>query len=151
MTRWSLAELSAHLGERSICEISPAHLGRVLGEAGLSFQRTRTWKASPDPDYEVKAERVLGLYKTPPRGGVVISFDQMGPISLRPTQGAGWARQKRPERLRATYNRRHGTRYLFAALDVHADRLRGRLRPRRRGVDVLGLHAPDPPLLPRGG
>jgi hypothetical protein len=30
--------------------ISPAHLGRVLAEAGLTFQRTRTWKASPDPD-----------------------------------------------------------------------------------------------------
>jgi hypothetical protein len=30
--------------------ISPAHLGRVLAEAGLTFQRARTWKASPDPD-----------------------------------------------------------------------------------------------------
>jgi transposase len=111
----------------------------VLGESGLSFQRTRTWKASPDPDYEAKAERVLSLYEAPPPGGAVISFDQMGPIQLIPHQGSGWTRQKRPERHRATYNRRAGIRYLFAALDVHADRLRGRLRPRRRGADVLGF------------
>lgn len=139
LTRWSLERLAVELGERGICEISRAHLGRVLAEAGLSFQRTRTWKSSPDPDYEAKAERVLALYERAPEGGVVISFDQMGPISLRPTQGTGWASRKRPERLRATYNRRHGVRYLFGALDVHADRLRGKLRPRRRGVDVLGF------------
>jgi transposase len=41
-TRWSLPKLAAHLRGRGICEISPAHLGRVLGEAGLSFQRTRS-------------------------------------------------------------------------------------------------------------
>ncbi|MGH2822909.1 MAG: IS630 family transposase [Thermoleophilaceae bacterium] len=138
LTRWSLERLAAELAQRGI-EISRAHLGRVLAEAGLSFQRTRTWKASPDPDYAAKAERVLALYEAEPASGPVISFDQMGPISLRPTQGAGWAPSGRPERLRATFNRRHGIRYLFGALDVHADRLRGKLRPRRRGVDTLGF------------
>jgi hypothetical protein len=61
----------------------------------------------------------------------------MGPVSLRPTPGAGWAPRGLPERHRADYNRRQGTRYVFGALDVHADRLRTRLRPRRRGRDVL--------------
>ena len=111
----------------------------MLAEAGLSFQRTRTWKASPDPDYEAKAARVIALYKHAPEGGVVISFDQMGPISLRPHAGSGWATRKRPERQRATFNRRHGTRYVFGAYDVHADRLRVRLRPRRRGRDNLAF------------
>jgi len=69
----------------------------------------------------------------------VVSFDQMGPISLRPHQGAGWAPRGRPERLRATFNRRHGVRYVFVAYDVHADRLRTRLRPRRRGSDMLAF------------
>ena len=123
-------------------EISPAHLGRVLAEAGLSFQRTRTWKASPDPDYEAKAARVLALRATPPAdGGHVIAFDQMGPLSLRPMAGAGWAPAGRPERQRATYHRRHGTRYVFGAYDVHHDRLRVRLRPRRRGSDNLAFMA----------
>jgi transposase len=142
LTRWSLPRLADHLAEANIVTISPAHLGRVLAEAGLSFQRTRTWKASPDPDFEAKAARVLELKAAPPRdGGHVIAFDQMGPISLRPIAGAGWAPLGRPERQRATYHRRHGTRYVFGAYDVHHDRLRVRLRPRRRGRDNLAFLA----------
>ena len=49
LTRWSLAKLSEHLSREGIA-VSAAHLARVLAEAGLSFQRTRSWKASPDPD-----------------------------------------------------------------------------------------------------
>jgi transposase len=140
LTRWSLPRLADHLADSQLIEIRPAHLGRVLAEAGLSFQRTRTWKASPDPDYEAKAARVLELRAGPPQdGGHVIAFDQMGPLSLRPMAGAGWAPRKRPERQRATYHRRHGTRYVFGAYDVHNDRLRVRLRPRRRGSDNLAF------------
>src|SRR5215213_3459401 len=140
LTRWSLPRLADHLAELGLLEISPAHLGRVLAEAGLSFQRTRTWKASPDPDYESKAARVLELRSAAPAdGGHVIAFDQMGPISLRPMAGAGWAPRGRPERQRATYHRHHGTRYIFGAYDVHHDRLRVRLRPRRRGSDNLAF------------
>ncbi|HVI34854.1 MAG TPA: IS630 family transposase [Gaiellales bacterium] len=140
LTRWSLPRLADYLAEQDIVEISAAHLGRVLAEAGLSFQRTRTWKASPDPDYQAKAARVLELRAAPPAdGGHVIAFDQMGPISLRPMAGAGWAPRGRPERQRATYHRHHGTRYVFGAYDVHHDRLRVRLRPRRRGSDNLAF------------
>ena len=138
LTRWSLPRLANHLAEQGILVVSPAHLGRLLAQAGLSFQRTRTWKASPDPDYEPKAARILELKGAPPcDGGHVIAFDQMGPISLKPTAGAGWAVRGRPERQRATYHKRHGTRYVFGAYDLHEDRLRVRLRPRRRGSDNL--------------
>jgi transposase len=139
LTRWSLSRLAVYLADRAIVDVSARHLGVLLSEAGLSFQRTRTWKASPDPDYEAKAARILGLCDAPPPNGAVISFDQMGPVSLRPTAGAGWAPSGRPERQRADYNRRHGTRYVFGAYDVHADRLRVRLRPRRRGSDMLAF------------
>jgi transposase len=142
LTRWSLSRLSDHLTAQGIVQISPAHLGRVLADAGLSFQRTRTWKASPDPDYEPKAARILELKSgPPPDGGHVVAFDQMGPISLRPTAGAGWAVRKRPERQRATYSKLQGTRYVFGAIDLHEDRLRVRLRPRRRGRDNLAFMA----------
>jgi transposase len=136
LTRWSLPRLSVHLAGAGI-EVSPRHLGTLLTEAGLSFQRTRTWKSSPDPDYEEKAARILALRDQAPPDGPLVSFDQMGPVSLRPTAGAGWASTGRPERQRADYNRRAGTRYVFGAYDVHADRLRVRLRPKRAGSDVL--------------
>jgi transposase len=141
LTRWSLPRLSVYLADEGIVEVSPRHLAALLAEANLSFQRTRTWKASPDPDYEAKTARVLALCESPPPDGVVVSFDQMGPVSLRPTAGAGWARKQRPERQRADYNRRAGTRYVFGAFDVHEDRLRVRLRPRRRGSDNLAFMA----------
>jgi transposase len=142
LTRWSLPRLADHLADEQIVDVSAAHLGRLLADAGLSFQRTRTWKASPDPDFEAKAARVLELKAAPPPdGGAVIAFDQMGPISLRPMAGAGWAPRGLPERQRATYHRRHGTRYVFGAYDVHNDRLRVRLRPRRRGSDNLAFLA----------
>jgi transposase len=127
LTRWSLPRLSIQLGKEGI-DVSARHLGTLLDEAGLSFQRTRTWKASPDPDYEEKAARILALCDEPPCEGPVVSFDQMGPVRLRPTAGAGWAPRGRPERQRADYNRRAG---------VHADRLRVRLRPKRAGTDML--------------
>ncbi len=136
LTRWSLRRLSCYLRGQGIV-VSPAQLGRLLARAGLSFQRTRSWKASPDPDYEAKAARVLALYRAAPDGGAVISFDEMGPLSLCPHKGRGWARRGRPERQRATYNRRSGVRYLIGALDVHADYLRARLRPGRDGASTL--------------
>lgn len=138
LTRWSLPRLSVHLGGEGI-EISPGHLGTVLAAAGLSFQRTRTWKASSDPDYEEKAVRILELCGQPPPDGPVVSFDQMGPVSLRPTAGQGWAPRGRPERQRADYNRRAGIRYVFGAYDVHTDRLRVKLRPKRAGRDTLAF------------
>src|SRR3954451_22757658 len=139
LTRWSLAKLSEHLAGLGI-ELCEEALRLTLRAAGLSHQRTRSWKWSPDPDFVAKAERVLGLYRAKPDDGVVVCLDEMGPIQLIPHHGSGWAPEKRCERLRATYNRRNGVRYLFGAYDVHADRLHGRLRAhkkRRRGGRVL--------------
>jgi len=137
-TRWSLAKLSRYLGGQGL-EVSRAHLGRILARNGISLQRTRSWKQSPDPDYEEKAARVLALYRQQPENGVVISFDEKGPESLCPKHGRGWARRGRPERHRATYTRRQGIRYLVGALDVHADYLRIRPRPCRNGASTLAF------------
>src|SRR4051794_12312250 len=49
LSRWSLAKLAEYLHGQGI-RISAAHLGRILARHGLSFQRTRSWKASPDPE-----------------------------------------------------------------------------------------------------
>jgi transposase len=137
-TRWSLAKLSRYLRGQGL-EVSPAQLGRILARNGVSLQRSRSWKQSPDPDYEQKAARILALHREQPENGVVISFDEKGPESLCPKHGRGWARRGRPQRHRATYTRRHGIRYLVAALDVHADYLRIRPRRRRNGASTLAF------------
>lgn len=127
LTRWSLAKLVEHLAGLGIvlCEKS---LRQTLRAVGLSNQRTRSWKWSPDPDFAKKARRVLSLYRQVPEDGVVVCFDEMGPIQLIPHHGSGWVPEKLPERVRATYSNQLGVRYLFGAYDVHADRLHGRLR-----------------------
>lgn len=139
LTRWSLPKLKLHLEGMGIF-LSEEALRQTLIGVGLSHQRTRSWKWSPDPDFQAKAERVLGLYRQCPPGGVVVCFDEMGPIQLIPHQGSGWAQHKRPERLRATYSKNGGVRYLFGAYDVHADRLHGRLRPHKSGHEVLAFY-----------
>jgi len=139
LTRWSLAKLQAHLAGLGIVLCEEA-LRQTLRAAGLSHQRTRSWKWSPDPDFVPKAERVLGLYRAKPDDGVVVRFDEMGPIELIPHHGSGWATEKRPERLRATSSKKLGVRYLFGAYDVHADRLHGRLRAHKHAGEVLAFY-----------
>ena len=140
LTRWSLPKLAAHLAGMGIL-LSQEALRQTLISAGLSHQRTRSWKWSPDPDFTAKAERVLSLYRHPPEDGPVVCFDEMGPIGLIPHHGSGWAERKLPERLRATYSKNNGVRYLFGSYDVHADRLHGRLRAHKNAEEVLGFYA----------
>jgi len=139
LTRWSVPKLAAHLAGMGIV-LSEEALRQTLIAAGLSHQRTRSWKWSPDPDFQPKAERVLGLYRAKPDDGVVVCFDEMGPIQLIPHHGSGWALAKRPERLRATYPKGNGVHYLFGAYDVHSDRLHGRLRAHKNAAEVLGFY-----------
>ena len=114
--------------------ISKEHLRRILESMGITAQRTRTWKWSTDPLFEAKKGWVMAAYKAAEAGtldGVVVSFDECGPISLKPHAGSGWFTKGRPGRQRATYHRNHGTRKLMGAYDVGNDRFWGRLEKRR--------------------
>lgn len=73
----------------------------ILNEAKITYQNTKTWKASNDPEFESK-KRIEELYKNPPEDGRVICVDEFGPLSLQPYKGRGWFPQRRPPRLRAT-------------------------------------------------
>src|SRR5271165_3740682 len=63
LTRWSLSKLAPHLAGMGIL-LSREALRQLLIDAGLSHQRTRSWKWSPDPDFKEKAERVLGALQS---------------------------------------------------------------------------------------
>lgn len=52
-----------------ITTISVEIVRRVLHECGVSWQATKTWKASTDPDFTVKMRRVLDLYDHRPADG----------------------------------------------------------------------------------
>jgi len=54
-TQWSVAKLKAYcLRQRILPEFSDEWVRRLLHREGISFQRTKTWKESPDPDFESK-------------------------------------------------------------------------------------------------
>jgi transposase len=144
LNRWSLRRLRRYLLRRRIVtHISVEGLRQVLRGAGASWQRTRSWKTSPDPDYEAKASRILRLYRAAEdgqlarHGCVVVCLDECGPLSLRPWPGSAWAPSGRPWRTRATYHRTGGVRYLLASYDVGADRLAGRLVEHKDGPSTL--------------
>ena len=140
-TRWSLITLRRYLvRKRIVGSISKEHLRRVLQAMGITAQRTRTWKWSNDPLFEAKKGWVLAAYKGAEHGtldGVVVSFDECGPISLKPHAGSGWFAKGRPARRRATYHRYSGTRKLLGAYDVGADRLWGHVEGRRVTAEVV--------------
>src|SRR6266516_4929131 len=58
-TRWSLRKLAGYLaGLGRPVRIGRERLRQVLHERGISFQRTRTWKESTDPDRDAKLDRI---------------------------------------------------------------------------------------------
>lgn len=54
-TSWSVAKLREYCQQQKLLpEFSDEWVRRLLRREGISFQRTKTWKESPDPDFESK-------------------------------------------------------------------------------------------------
>jgi transposase len=135
-TRWSLRKLAAYLADRpEPVIISRERLRQILHARGISFQRTRTWKESRDPDRDAKLDRIE--YVTSHYADRCFAFDQFGPLSIRPCHGTCWAPRKHPVRLRATYHRTHGIRYFHGCYSLGDDQLWGVTREHKGGDHTL--------------
>ncbi len=132
-THWSLRKLAGYLaGLGRPVRIGRERLRQLLHERGISFQRTRTWKESTDPDRDAKLDRIE--YVTSACPDRCFASGQFGPLSIRPCHGVCRAPRKRPARLRATYHRTHGIRYFHGCSCVGDDQLRGITRE-HKGAD----------------
>jgi transposase len=131
-THWSLRKLCDYLARKPgrRVRIGRERLRQVLHEKGISFQRTRTWKESTDPDKDAKLDRIEYVTSRFPHR--CLAFDQFGPLSIRPCHGTAWARRSKPDRLPATYHRAHGIRYFHGCwcYSLGDDRLWGVTRRR---------------------
>lgn len=136
---WSLSKLADVLRINAIADISRETLRKILKDQGVSWQATKTWKASNDRDFAAKMARVLDLYDHPPSDGRVICVDEFGPLNLQPRAGRGWFGRGEPKRLRATYNRLLGVRHMFGALDLATGQLYYRIRDRKRWTEFLAF------------
>ncbi|MFC5996298.1 helix-turn-helix domain-containing protein, partial [Pseudonocardia hispaniensis] len=59
-THWSVRKLIGYLADnpRRVVRIGRERARRLLADHAITFQRTKTWKESPDPDREAKLVRI---------------------------------------------------------------------------------------------
>lgn len=88
-TCWSLTKLRDYLAEHKHIRLSREAIRQVLKDARISWQSTKTWKHSKDPEFTQKKDRILELYDHPPPDGRVLCVDEFGPLNLQPRPGKG--------------------------------------------------------------
>ncbi len=92
-TRWSLRKLVAYLHRvhGRVIRIGREALRCLLARRGVTFQRTKTWKESTDPQYGAKLDRIEHVL------------------------------EHLPDRVPATYHRTHGVTYFHGCYSVGDD------------------------------
>jgi transposase len=132
LSRWSCPEIAHELAVR--CQVNPSasSVRRWLAADALKPWQHRSWISVRDPDFAVKAARVLDLYaqvwdgKPLGPGDFVVCADEKTSIQARcrchPTLPPGKARMMRVEH---DYRRGGALAYL-AAWDVHRGQITGR-------------------------
>jgi transposase len=130
-TRWSIRKLVAYLADNDqrTVKIGRERLRQILEEAGVTFQRTKTWKESNDPERDAKLDRIEWVLEHAPDR--TFAFDEFGPLGLHPVGGCCWADKKRPQRLRANYNKLCGVRQFHAVYSVGDDTMWGVVRAKK--------------------
>jgi len=137
LSRWSSVELAAQaVAEGLVVAVSASTVRRWLHEDAIKPWQHRSWIFPRDPDFAVKAARVLDLYQRIWQGTelseheYVISADEKSQLQAlhrrhpgRPT-GPGHPRQVEFE------YRRGGTLAYFAAYDIHQARVLGTIAPK---------------------
>ncbi len=93
-THWSLRKLAAYLAGNParLVRVGRERLRQILHERQISFQRTRTWKESADPDKDAKLDRIEKVTSRFPDR--CFAFDQFGPLSIRPAHGRGLGQEE---------------------------------------------------------
>src|SRR6059058_394728 len=120
---------------RRIVRIGRERTRRLLADHEITFQRTKTWKESPDPEREVKLARIeKAIEQHPDR---TFAFDEFGPLTIQPIPGVGWAPTRRPHRLPANYHKTAGVRQFHGCYSIGEDRLWGVVREHKGAGNTL--------------
>ena len=136
LSKWSCLDLALEVVTAGIADaISASTVRRILTRDALKPWQHRSWISVRDPDFAVKAKRVLDLYARTWEGqplgddDYVISCDEKTSIQARcrchPTLPPG---RSRPMRVEHDYDRGGALAYL-TAYDVHRAHVIGRCEP----------------------
>jgi len=136
-TRWSIRKLVEYLGSNTerVVEIGRERLRLILKANRVTFQRTKTWKETNDPDRDAKLDRIEEVLDTHPTR--TFAFDEFGPLQIRPVGGSAWAPASRPQRQPANYHKLHGVRQFHGCYSIGDDELFGHVRKRKGAVNTL--------------
>jgi transposase len=137
LARWSCPDLAAEARRRGVvASVSASTVRRWLAADAIKPWQHRSWIFPRDPDFAVKAGRVLDLYARTFNGeplgpnDYVLSADEKPGVQARhrihPTAPPRPGR--RPMQVESEY-RRHGTLAYLAAYDVHHARVIGHCAP----------------------
>ena len=137
LSRWSTTDLAQYVSRSGlVARISGSTIWRWLHEDAIRPWQHRTWIFPRDPDFALKAGRILDLYERRWNGQTlrddefVISADEKTSIPARRRRHSTRACQPgRPMRVEHEYQRCGAWAYL-AALDVHQARVFGRCEPK---------------------
>lgn len=128
-THWSTRGLAQAVG------LKRTTVATIWRAFGLQPQRSETFKLSTDPLFVEKVRDIVGLYLHPPERALVLCVDEKPQIQA--TEGTAPVlpmRPGQPERCTHDYIR-HGTRDLFAALDVQAGTVIAEVHHRHRSEE----------------
>src|SRR5450756_220752 len=132
-THWSSRKLARHLG------ISHMMVARVWQRAGLKPHRIERYLASDDPDFELKAADIIGLYVKPPQHAAVFCVDEKTAIQaldrLDPVLPLSPGRAE----CHGFEYYRHGTLSLYAALTTATGRVHGKTATRHTSREFVAF------------
>jgi transposase len=143
-THWSSRKSGQHLG------ISHMMVARVWQRAGLKPHRIERYMASDDPDFELKAADIIGLYVKPPQHAAVFCVDEKTAIQaldrLDPVLPLSPGRLER----HGFEYYRHGTLSLYAALNTKSGTVLGKTAARHTSQEFVAFLADLVANQPRG-
>jgi transposase len=136
-THWSIRKLADYMAanDRRVVKVGRERLRQILDKHGITFQRTKTWKESNDPERDTKLDRIESVLEHHPDR--CFAFDEFGPLAIHPVAGCCWAERRKPQRLRANYHKTCGVRQFHAVYSVGDDTMWGVCRSKKSKENSL--------------
>ncbi len=129
--RWSCRRMARHVG------LSKDAVQRLWAANDLQPHRTRTFKLSHDPQFELKFWEVIGLYLDPPVRSVVLCCDEKSQCQALERTQPGLPLKQGEICTRTHDYYRHGTITLFAALNYLNGKILAQRAARHRHQEWL--------------
>jgi transposase len=132
-TQWSIRKLATAMG------LPHMTIARAWRRAGIKPHRMERYMASDDPDFEIKAADILGLYLNPPQHAAVFCVDEKTAIQaldrLDPVLPLSPGRLER----HGFEYYRHGTLSLYAAFNTRTGEVLGKTAARHTSQEFVAF------------